>query len=596
LERFDLALRFVGQGVDFFGTFSPRKNDFDVGSFQFPCFSHHQRGKISMNTFLFLGGVAALTVLPTSPLMGSGASDQDVVINRDFVRNWKVLSEGAPIHGSNGLAVDSQNRLYIASVLGSEVVVMDPKTGAILDRIGMDAGVITPDDVTIGGPGSAYEDYLFWTSIFTGEVGRLSPDGVKITAGQVFPGVNPITLSDDDRLFVAHDFFGFSGLYEIDPAGLAPPIQLDPNFYNLNGFDFGPDGLLYGPIAFEKLLRLDVNSAPVWSEDILNPADATAVKFDSRGRLHTLIGDDVVRVDPETGVTEVVAHLARGLDNLVFDSSDKLYVSSSVDGTIFRILCNGLAKIISRGGMVNPGGIAVLPCAHGGDSVIVGDLWSFRQFNGRTGHAGPTVEVFGSAATVAPYGDDLVTSGSFDNSVFVIDGETLEPLGPPDFFALPLNAIQFGDDIAVAELMTGSVVRGDHSPIASGLAVPTGLAASDGNLYVADWALGMVFQIAHDGTPIAPIPVATGLSFPEGMAVNTDGSLLVVEGGLGRLSRLDLETGELTMMAEGLQLGALPPPGGPPIWTFNGVAVGSQGHIYVTGDKANVIYRFKQRL
>ena len=87
---------------------------------------------------------------------------------------------------------------------------MDPRTGKILDRLGPALGVETPDDVTFGPPGSTYENDIFWTALFTGEVGRLTPDGTKITAGQVFPGVNPITFSDDGRLFVAHDFFGFS--------------------------------------------------------------------------------------------------------------------------------------------------------------------------------------------------------------------------------------------------------------------------------------------------------------------------------------------------------------------------------------------------
>jgi len=517
-----------------------------------------------------------------------------VEINKELVQNWKVLVKGAPVHGANGLAFDTHDRLHIASVFGREIVVMDPRTGRILDRLGTDVGVETPDDVTFGPVGSVYQDDIFWTAIFTGEVGRLSPDGTKITAGQVFPGVNPITFSDENRLFVAHDFFGYAGLFEIDPDGANPAAMLDPNFYNLNAFDFGPDGLLYGPIFQEKILKIDVDSgSPLWSEDILNPFASAAVKFDSHGRMFALNIDQVVRINPDTGAVEVVAHVGPGLDNLAFDSRGRLYVSSFLNGAIYRVLPSGRARVISRGGMIAPGGVAILPRAHGGDSVFVADGFSYREFNARTGRSGAVEEVFGNAQTIAPYGEDLVVSGWFSSSVEIRDGETLHLIDGPHLFNLPLSAIGFQGGIAVAELGSSSVVRGDHSPIATGLAVPAGLASNGSDLWVADWFLGVVFQIMDDGVPVT-IPVASGLVFPEGLAVNTDGSLLVVEAGAGRLSRIDPATGEVSVVAEGLELGAQGVPNYPPTWIFNGVAVGASGHIYVTGDKEGLLYRFKQ--
>jgi len=514
-----------------------------------------------------------------------------VEINKDLVQNWKVLVKGSPIHGANGLAFDQHDRLHIASVLGREIVVMDPATGTILDRLGPAVGVETPDDLAFGPSGD-----LFWTSIFTGEVGRLSPDGTKITAGQVFPGVNPITFSDDGRLFVAHDFFGFAGLYEVDPAGINPPTELDPDFYNLNGFDFGPDGLLYGPIFQEKIIKIDVDSGPppLLFEDVLNPFASAAVKFDSEGRLHALNIDRVVRIDLATGDVEVVAEVGPGLDNLAFDSRGNLYVSSFANGTIFRILPSGQPRVLSQAGMIAPGGVAVLPRLHGDEAVFVADTFSFREFNGRTGRPGAFEEVFASAQTVAPYGEDLIVSSWFSSVVEIRDGETLHLVDGPFPFNLPLNAIAFQDDIAVAELGSGSVVAGDGTPIATGLAVPTGLAATETELWVADWALGSVFKIVDGGTPVPPILVASGLAQPEGLAVNLDGSLLVVESGAGRLSRIDPDTGVVTTVAEDLELGAPAPPNSPPTSFFSGVAVGPSGNIYVTGDTGNVLYRFKQ--
>ena len=89
------------------------------------------------------------------------------------------------------------------------------------------------------------------------------------------------------------------------------------------------------------------------------------------------------------------------------------------------------------------------------------------------------------------------------------------------------------------------------------------------------------------------IPAAKGLAGPEGLAVDLDGSLLVVESRAGRLSRIDTQTGDVTVMADNLELGAAPAPDMPPTWAFNGVAVGPSGAIYVTGDKANVLYRLR---
>jgi hypothetical protein len=48
----------------------------------------------------------------------------------------KVLVKGFPLHRENGIRFDRQDRLYIASGWGNEIVVMDPRTGKILDRVG----------------------------------------------------------------------------------------------------------------------------------------------------------------------------------------------------------------------------------------------------------------------------------------------------------------------------------------------------------------------------------------------------------------------------------------------------------------------------
>ena len=117
-------------------------------------------------------------------------------------------------------------------------------------------------------------------------------------------------------------------------------------------------------------------------------------------------------------------------------------------------------------------------------------------------------------------------------------------------------------------------------------------ADGEGNLFVADWATGVVWKYT---SPSEREPVAGGLASPEGIAFDADGSLLVVETGIGQLSRIDPATGDVTPVAQGLALGAQGAPGTPPTWIFNGVAVGAEGAIYVTGDIGNVVYRIEVR-
>ncbi len=152
-----------------------------------------------------------------------------------------ILVQGTSIHGANGIYFDENDLLYIASVAGRDIQVMDREDGAILRRIAPEQGVEGPDDLILGPEGS-----LYWTSIFTGEIGRLSPEGVK-TGQRVAPGVNPITFSREGRLFTALDFLG-EGLYELDPNLQEPPQLLIPTLGFLNAMQFGPDGYLYGPI------------------------------------------------------------------------------------------------------------------------------------------------------------------------------------------------------------------------------------------------------------------------------------------------------------------------------------------------------------
>ncbi len=509
----------------------------------------------------------------------------------------KELVRGAPIHGSNGMAVDDQGNLFIASVIGREILVMEPKTGKILDRFGPESGVEGPDDVAFGPDGS-----LYWTDILSGEVGRRTPDGV-VTKQYVAPFVNPIAFNDDGRLFVAQAFIG-DGLFEVDPNLVDPPVLIlgegNPALH-LNGFDFGPDGKLYAPRQqLTQIVRIDVDTAEV---EVLTDQFEGACKFDSLGRLHVGVNDRVVQFDPDSGeVTTVTILPKEGVDNIAFDAQDTLFVSNFREGSIHRVLPSSQPRELSPGGLMAPGGVAVLPDVHAGESVYVADFWTVRGFDGLNGQPGLSGRdfFFDSPFTASADGENLVLTSWFGNTVEVWNPVTQEILEIYQF-AVPINAVRFQEDLVVAELGTGSVVRQDaisgvRTTIASGLFVPSGLATSDDDLWVADWASGMVWQVVAGGQVLnPPTPVAAGLLQPEGLVAEDANSLLVVESGAGQLSRIDLSSGAVTTVAEGLALGAAPPTDWPPTWLFNDVDIGERGDIYVTGDIGNVVYRIKER-
>ncbi len=520
----------------------------------------------------------------------------------------EILVTGSPVHGSYGMMFDDSDLLHIASLNGNEIVVMDPDTGDILDKLGLDLGVQFPDDLAIGPDGSVY-----WTDLVANGVGRLTPGGV-FTSQYVGPGINPITFSDDGRLFVRADD---SSLFEVDPDFIEPPRLIAANIGPINAMDFGPDGLLYFPIPdWNMVVRMDVDScegsSDPWNECAMEVlADEfgllgfpVALKFNSLGELHVVtIPGDVFRVDTATGDKELIATgLPIWVDNLAFDSLDRLFVSHSQNGDIWEILPGGDVRTVSEGGMIMPGGVAVLPGTDTAESVFVADLWSLREFDGQTGEQLSLVNYsFGiltpicSPMTVSPDGGNLVLSSWFNGGgVQVYNPQTGEVLENYPDFPGAFNAIRFMGDLAVADGLTGSVVRAsDLVPYAAGLVFPAGLAASDDNLWVGDYATGMVWQIVAGGATLdVPIMVAEGLLGPEGLAVEEPGKLLVVESLAGRLSRIDLATGTVLTLVEGLALGAEGVPLWPPTWQFNGVAKGPSGAIYVTGDIDNLLYKF----
>jgi sugar lactone lactonase YvrE len=518
-----------------------------------------------------------------------------------------VLAQGAYIHGASGIRFDAANRLHVASVIGNEIVVIDPETGEVISTVGVNAGVVGPDDIAFGPDGS-----LYWTSFSKGDVGRITPDGTRSTQ-TIAPGVNGIAFSPDGRLFVTVVFMG-DALYEVDPNLALPPRLVAEDLGFLNGIDWGHDGFLYGPVwSRGRIVKIDVATGLVIPVALGFDVPA-AVKFDSKGRLFVVehASGEVHRLEPGTMVDEVIATLPPGLDNLAFDADDRLFVSHGQDGCVYEIPPDGGVqgwRTVCPCGMIAPGGVAVVGRAggkgdggDGGETVFVADFWTLREFDGATGtETGCRRHVIGthggltSPFTVAPDGRHLILTSWLHRDVVQVvdpaDGKVLEEYYD---FNEPINAIRFDGDLVVAERGTSSVIRMSSTEpvtwtvLADGLGVPAGLAGRGRDLWVSDRATGKVLQVVADGKVLKePICVASGLEYPEGLAVEADGDLLVVEPERGRLSRIDRATGKVSPVID-----CLAPclQDDHPTWIFNGVAVGPSGTIYVTNDVANTLW------
>jgi sugar lactone lactonase YvrE len=515
-------------------------------------------------------------------------------------RPARILATGATISGANGMHFGPDGLLYVASVIGSELVVLDPETGQVERRIR--DGVNSPDDIAFSSDGSFY-----WTSILSGEVAGMRPDGSLVVAAQLTPGSNPITFSPDDRLFVSQCFFD-DKLYEVDPAGVHEPRlisdQLGPHC-GLNGMDWGPDDRLYGPRWFRgEVVSFDVDTLEMRREagDFQVPA---AVKFDSAGTLHVLdtAAGAVVRVDGDQ--RKVVATLQPGLDNLAFDAEDRLFVSSFVDGSVTRVEADGSQTQIAPGGMAHPGGLT-LRDGERGLEVVVADLQSVRGYEAASGKVTFVhrnvfgVSELGSVTNIATDGSNLILTSWLDGTVKIWDPEAQKVVASHVELAGPVSAIRYAGRIVVAEHGKGRVIafgaegKGTYEVIVSGMRAPTGLTERDGDLFVIDRTTGQLLRVAQDGSPLESVDVvASGLPAPEGVAA-TERGFVVVDGESGRVLEVDIR-GETKVIAT-LSAGTPAPSAEqPPSMIFNGIAVSRDGVAFATGETNRVLYRIEPR-
>jgi glucose/arabinose dehydrogenase len=89
--------------------------------------------------------------------------------------------------------------------------------------------------------------------------------------------------------------------------------------------------------------------------------------------------------------------------------------------------------------------------------------------------------------------------------------------------------------------------------------------------------------------------VAKDLKMPEGIALASDGKLIVAEVGAKRIVAIDPQSSAVTEIAGNLPIGLAGAAGTLPTNIPTGVGVGATGTIYVSSDIENAIYKITKK-
>ena len=498
--------------------------------------------------------------------------------------NVEIFTEGAKISGVNGIHFGPDGYLYATSVIGSDISIVDTDNKTIVKRYGPKEGVFGPDDVAFNEKGEFY-----WTSILTGEVAGFNIQGEKVIAANLGPGVNPITFSDDGRLFVAQCFFG-DGLYEVDPYGIKEPRSLKedlgPNC-GLNGMDWGPDGKLYGPRWFNnEVVSIDVDTGEmnVVVKGLNVPA---AVKFNSKGVLHVLDTADGQVLKVIDGQLEVVASLLTGLDNFDFNSKDEIFVSSYADGSILKVTDNNIVEILP-GGISHPGGLAISQ-----NNLVVADIQSVRAFNLSTKEEDWVLRnIFrssplGASTSAASLDNNIILTSWLDNTVKILDPSNGQIIKSFEGLNIPISTTKFDGHYAVALHGNTSISLlkedGTLKILSDEFDSPTHVINYKDRLLVSDRNRGELITVSAEGDTSTLI---SGLDSPEGIAVIND-TIFVYEGDTGEVKSIfDNKISVIANLSAGSPAAS---PLQPPSMVFNGI-VAHKEKIYATDEMKRSIY------
>lgn len=209
-------------------------------------------------------------------------------------------------------------------------------------------------------------------------------------------GLDPITYrASDDLLYTASSFNPFQ-IYKLKWQGSrTTTIDVTPlpdQGYGWNGWQFGPNNLLYSPDTINnQIISINVDTNPaqvqvVIPSSMLDPLDIPiALKIDSQGTLY-FIGrrtGHVYKWDFISPLPHLLATLDPALDNLCLSLDEtKLYVTNDENKIVQVNVITGATKTLFESPIVLPWDVAYDKETK---SVYVADFGSLKQFKASNG-------------------------------------------------------------------------------------------------------------------------------------------------------------------------------------------------------------------
>jgi streptogramin lyase len=508
----------------------------------------------------------------------------------------EVVVAPSSFTGVHGLAVDKGGRLLAGSVVGNAIWEVDRSTGAAKVLVGGPEG--QADDIAIGPNGE-----MAWTNYLMGMLRYRENDSspMRVLAKDL-PGLNSLDFDrKNGKLYASQVFLG-DAVWEIDVASVKPPRLIAKDVGGFNGFEVGPDGMLYGPLWFKNsVAKIDpaTGTVTVINNQFKIPA---AANLDGKGNLwvvDTATGE-LCTVELASGKKTVMKQLRTALDNLAIAPDGIIYVSNMADNSVEAYNpATGDVKVLTRGALAAPSGVKVL-----GGTLWVADVFGHRKVDLASGKVSDVMRMHGEGVVMEyPFAvgisDKLVALASwFTGSVQVLDRATNKTLAMTHGWKAPYDALPLADgSVLVAEIATGSITKASGADYATRVVVTSGLAGPvqmtlgrDGALYVTEAAGNLVKVNLADGSKTV---VTKGLALPEGVAATPWGTFIVAEAALGRLTEIDPATNQQRTVADKLPIGLSGGPGMPPPYVATGLDVGPDGTIYFSANRNNAIYKVR---
>jgi trimeric autotransporter adhesin len=531
----------------------------------------------------------------------------------------------AHIENAGKMAVDATGTLYFTDGIDAVVRRITPD-GTITTYAGNgqlatvanngNNGPATAAELGLSSGGLAVDSAgnVYVAEDVTNQIRKITPDDTLIpVAGSGTPGLmngtamsaqfnTPYGLALDSggNLFIADVNNGV--VRKMSPAGIVSTVA-GTQVFNFSG-DGGP--ALAATFRFPEGATIG-GDGNLYIEDTGN-FRIRAVSAD--GTIHTVAGNGQFESTPDG--TPAASSTLVGPNFLSFDHSGRLLIADSGDYTVRRINSDGTIQTIAGTGVEGAGDGYVLTYGQQGNQTLIGT--ARQAVADAQGNIYVSDDAAGVVYKITPDGILNVFAGQV--FVYQFGGDNVQATSSsfisPEGLALDQNGnlyISDPDDNRIRKVATNGIITtfagtgtagfsGDGGPAAQAmLSFPQGIAFdSKGDLLIADRVNnrlrmvtpdGNISTIAGDGTASSTgnggSATAAGLNQPFAVATDSAGDIFLIETGGTTVRRIN-QAGIITTVAGNGQTG-FAGDGGPAIQATlgdaDGLAVDSTGNLYI---------------